>query len=201
MSAAFLEGHNEAQDYYATQVLRHVVLRERRYNPAVQLHEFTDWEALSLLLEKRLLPCLATALTSAKSTETAKRSMRSILETAFIDAPDVSGSIASAAGVLAQLRNACCIATYKETGATALPVSKTRSDVPIVAVCTSEKVVLPLSLVWGVTPVINTNAEEFGASRDGRIPQSLPQIRSSNPTDPLLSHPASNTGKQAATTV
>lgn len=75
MSAAFPEGHDEAQDYldemkmrtelspdaemlvagairsreydyYATQVLRHVVLRGRSYDPAVQEHEFTDWEAL-----------------------------------------------------------------------------------------------------------------------------------------------------------
>ena len=75
MSAAFPEGHDEAQDYldemkmrtnfnpdaemlvagairsreydyYATQVLRHVVLRGRSYDPAVQEHEFTDWEVL-----------------------------------------------------------------------------------------------------------------------------------------------------------
>lgn len=75
MSAAFPEDHDEAQDYldemkirtelspdaellvagairsrecdyYATQVLRHVVLRGRSFDPAVQEHEFTDWEAL-----------------------------------------------------------------------------------------------------------------------------------------------------------
>ena len=75
MNAAFPEGHDEAQDYldemkmrtdfdpdaemlvagaiksreydyYATQVLRHVVLRGRSYDPAVQEREFTDWEAL-----------------------------------------------------------------------------------------------------------------------------------------------------------
>ena len=76
LSAAFPEGHAEAQayademkmrteldpdaemlvagavktrryDYYATQVLKHVVLRGRNYDPAVQDHEFTDWDALA----------------------------------------------------------------------------------------------------------------------------------------------------------
>lgn len=76
LSAAFPEGQEEAQDYademkmrtdfdpdaemlvagavrkrrydyYATQVLKHVVLRGRNYDPAVQEHEFTDWDALS----------------------------------------------------------------------------------------------------------------------------------------------------------
>ena len=75
MNAAFPEGHEDAQDcleemkmrteldpdsemlvagairakhydYYATQVLRHVVLRGRNFDPSVQEHEFTDWDAL-----------------------------------------------------------------------------------------------------------------------------------------------------------
>ena len=33
-------------DYFATQVLRHVVLQGRNYDPSVQEHEFTDWDAL-----------------------------------------------------------------------------------------------------------------------------------------------------------
>ncbi|WP_127902643.1 flavodoxin domain-containing protein [Solirhodobacter olei] len=33
-------------DYYATQVLRHVVLRGHAYDPNVESHEFTDWAAL-----------------------------------------------------------------------------------------------------------------------------------------------------------
>lgn len=33
-------------DYYATQVLRHVVLRGRNFDPNVQEHEFTDWDSL-----------------------------------------------------------------------------------------------------------------------------------------------------------
>lgn len=76
LSAAFADGMEEAQDYldemkmraqfepdaellvagavntrkydfYATQVLKHVVLRGRNYDPAVQEHELTDWDALS----------------------------------------------------------------------------------------------------------------------------------------------------------
>lgn len=37
-------------DYFATQVLRHVVLRDRAYDPAAGEHEFTDWEALKDVL-------------------------------------------------------------------------------------------------------------------------------------------------------
>lgn len=76
MSAAFPDGMEEAQDYvdemkmrtqfepdeellvagaikahhydyYATQVLRHVVLRGRNFDPTVQEHEFTDWDAVA----------------------------------------------------------------------------------------------------------------------------------------------------------
>lgn len=34
-------------DYFETQVLRHVVLRDHSYDPSEGEHEFTDWEALS----------------------------------------------------------------------------------------------------------------------------------------------------------
>lgn len=34
-------------DYFAMQVVRHVVLRERDYDPGAGSHEFTDWEALA----------------------------------------------------------------------------------------------------------------------------------------------------------
>ncbi len=34
-------------DYFATQVLRHVVMRDRDFDPAGEEHEFTDWAALS----------------------------------------------------------------------------------------------------------------------------------------------------------
>ena len=35
-------------DYYATQILQHVVLRGRNIDPSVQEHEFTDWDALAM---------------------------------------------------------------------------------------------------------------------------------------------------------
>lgn len=83
LSAAFPEGQEEAQDYldemkmrteldpdqealiagavrarrydyYATQVLKHVVLRGRNYDPAVQEYEFTDWDALAGTIEEFL---------------------------------------------------------------------------------------------------------------------------------------------------
>lgn len=37
-------------DYFATQVLRHVVLRDRDYDPSAGEHEFTDWDALREVL-------------------------------------------------------------------------------------------------------------------------------------------------------
>lgn len=37
-------------DYFATQVLRHVVLRDRDYDPGAGEHEFTDWDALANVL-------------------------------------------------------------------------------------------------------------------------------------------------------
>lgn len=135
----------------------------------------------------------------ASATEAAARSDRPSMETSFIEAPDDSSSIASAAGVLAQLRNACCIATYTETGATALRVSKTRSDVPIVAVCPSQSIARPLSLVWGVTPVINTNAQEFTASRDGRIPPKLAPDTLIRPNRPVVVTSGSTHGQAGGT--
>ncbi|NNE89192.1 MAG: protoporphyrinogen oxidase [Silicimonas sp.] len=38
-------------DYYALQVLRHVVLRERDFDPSQTDHEFTDWDALDARVE------------------------------------------------------------------------------------------------------------------------------------------------------
>lgn len=34
-------------DYFAMQVVRHVVLRNRDYDPKAGAHEFTDWQAIS----------------------------------------------------------------------------------------------------------------------------------------------------------
>lgn len=38
---------NESYDYYASQVLRHVVLRGRKFDPSIRDYEFTDWDALA----------------------------------------------------------------------------------------------------------------------------------------------------------
>lgn len=43
-AGAIRTGH---YDYFSTQVLRHVVLRDRDYDPKAEEHEFTDWSALS----------------------------------------------------------------------------------------------------------------------------------------------------------
>jgi menaquinone-dependent protoporphyrinogen oxidase len=40
----------ERYDYYATQVLRYVVLRGHDYDPSAASHEFTDWSALAAKL-------------------------------------------------------------------------------------------------------------------------------------------------------
>jgi pyruvate kinase len=115
-----------------------------------------------------------TAMASiAEATELALNINNHAINVGHIDAPDDSSSIASAAGVLAELRNACCIATYTETGATAIRVSKSRHNIPILAVCPSEKIARPLSLVWGGTAVVSTSLEEFTSSREGRIPPKL----------------------------
>lgn len=44
VAGAIRTGH---YDYFATQVLRHVVLRDREYDPTAEEHEFTDWDALT----------------------------------------------------------------------------------------------------------------------------------------------------------
>ncbi len=109
----------------------------------------------------------------AAATERALRSNGRSIDMSLLDTPDVSRSIASAASVLAQLRDACCIATYTETGATALRVAHTRSGIPVLAVCPSEDIARPLNLVWGVTPVVNNDKAEFTSSREGHIPPRL----------------------------
>lgn len=39
--------HSRKYDYYSSQVLRHVVLRDRDFDPDVEEYEFTDWKALA----------------------------------------------------------------------------------------------------------------------------------------------------------
>jgi len=41
-------------DYFAAQVLRHVVLRGRNYDPSLGEHEFTDWQALGTKISEFL---------------------------------------------------------------------------------------------------------------------------------------------------
>ena len=43
-------------DYFATQVIRHVVLRGRDYDPLAGEHEFTDWQSLASKISKFLEP-------------------------------------------------------------------------------------------------------------------------------------------------
>jgi len=135
----------------------------------------------------------------AFATEGVPSASRDRLDMTLIDAPDDSGSIASAAAVLAKLRNACCITTYTETGASALRVAKTRSDVPILAVCPSQTVARPLNLVWGVTPVVSTSVEEFRSSREGRIPQSLAPSDIIQPEQPVVLTSGSTHGQSGGT--
>ncbi len=93
----------------------------------------------------------------------------------LIEALDDSASIASAAGILAGLRGACCITTYTETGASALRVAKGRGPVPILAVCPDRKIAGVLTLAWGVTPMVSNDLAEFNSARDGQIPEGLGQ--------------------------
>lgn len=41
-------------DYFQSQIVRHVVLRDRDYEPGSSDHEFTDWEALSSVITEFL---------------------------------------------------------------------------------------------------------------------------------------------------
>ncbi|EPX79992.1 flavodoxin domain-containing protein [Litoreibacter arenae] len=43
---------NHRYDYYASQVLRHVVMRDREFDPNEESHEFTDWDAVKAAVEK-----------------------------------------------------------------------------------------------------------------------------------------------------
>ncbi|MEM8794832.1 MAG: pyruvate kinase [Pseudomonadota bacterium] len=135
----------------------------------------------------------------ALATEDAFKDKPTKIEAQIIDAPDDSSSIASAAGILARLRNASCIVNYTETGATAVRVAKTRSDVPILAICPSEKIARPLNLVWGVTPTVSNDVDEFRSARDGRIPSSLAHCRLIKPDQPVVVTSGSTHGQTGGT--
>lgn len=47
---------NSQYDYYASQVLRHIVLRGREVDTSRSEHEFTDWDGISAAVAKFLKP-------------------------------------------------------------------------------------------------------------------------------------------------
>lgn len=134
----------------------------------------------------------------AAATEAAARKTGHKINADLTYARDDSDSIASAAGVLAELRDACCIATYKETGATALRVAKTRCDVPILAVSPTPSVARALVLVWGVTSVVNTDPHEFAAARAGQIPPQLAPDQLIQPDRPVIVTSGSTQGQSGS---
>ena len=79
-------------------------------------------------------------------------------------------SIAHAANLLANSRNACCIASFTESGATAQRVSRFRGNVPIMAVCHHEDTARRLALMWGVYSTVCEDAAQFDAFRSGTVP-------------------------------
>lgn len=121
------------------------------------------------------------------------------IEAQQINAMDDSASIASAAGILASLRKACCITTYTETGATALRVAEGRSHVPILAVCPNPAVSGLLTLVWGVTPIVSSDLAEFQSARKGQIPDSLGQSDLIQPRAPVVVTSGSSHGLAGGT--
>lgn len=44
----------KSYDYFAAQIVRHVVLRDKDYDPSQGEHEFTDWQALSATISRFL---------------------------------------------------------------------------------------------------------------------------------------------------
>ncbi|MGC3937283.1 flavodoxin domain-containing protein [Roseobacter sp. EG26] len=48
-------------DFYARQVLRHVVLRDKDFDPNVEEYEFTDWDALAVEVSKFIEPATSAA--------------------------------------------------------------------------------------------------------------------------------------------
>ncbi len=128
-----------------------------------------------------------TAMSSiVRATERSLDCKQQKVEAQLLEALDDSESIASAAGILARLRDACCITTYTETGATAFRVAKGRNSIPILAVCPDRLVAGSLTLVWGVTAVVSNNPVEFDSARDGQIPGALGQSDLIQPGKPVV---------------
>ncbi|MES0864988.1 pyruvate kinase [Ruegeria sp. SCPT10] len=133
------------------------------------------------------------------ATEKSRSCKPQLIEEQLTEALDDSGSIANAAGILARLRGACCITTYTETGATALRVAKGRSPVPVLAVCPNRLVAGTLTLVWGVTPTVNSKHSEFESARQGQIPCSLGKNDLVKPKKPVVVTSGSKHGQIGGT--
>ena len=72
----------------------------------------------------------------------------------FVEMRDNRKAMAAAAVALAQRIGVSAIATFTETGLTALMVARQRPEVRIIAVTSNEKTYRRLAIVWGVEPVL-----------------------------------------------
>ena len=72
----------------------------------------------------------------------------------FVEMRNSRKAMAAAAVALAQRIGVSAIATFTETGLTALMVARQRPEVSIIAVTSNEKTYRRLAVVWGVEPVL-----------------------------------------------
>ncbi len=72
----------------------------------------------------------------------------------FVEMPDNRKAIAAAAVALSQRMGVSAIATFTETGQTALMVARQRPSVNIIAVTSNKKTYRRLAVVWGVKPIL-----------------------------------------------
>jgi pyruvate kinase len=88
-------------------------------------------------------------------------------ETGFLEThQDDTFFMTRAAGELAHDRNVSAIASFTQTGRSALLMSKTRPGVPILAFTPHEATYHRLNLYWGVTPYLVPHAETIEAMLD-----------------------------------
>jgi pyruvate kinase len=72
----------------------------------------------------------------------------------FVEMKDSRKAMAAAAVALSQRMGVSAIATFTETGLTALMIARHRPEVGIIAVTSNEKTYRRLSVVWGVKPFL-----------------------------------------------
>jgi len=72
----------------------------------------------------------------------------------FVEMRDNRKAMAAAAVALSQRIEVSAIATFTETGLTALMVARQRPEVSIIAVTSNEKTYRRLAVVWGVEPIL-----------------------------------------------